>query len=68
MPAAAIRRLEAEGRLDASAVQTPYHWAGAYLGVAVVLLAIGRFGRAPAVPKGDGPEAGATDPGRLGDD
>lgn len=57
-PATAIRRLESEGRLDASAGQTPYHWAGAYLGVAVVLLAIGRFGRAP-VADGTG-EDGTT--------
>jgi AGZA family xanthine/uracil permease-like MFS transporter len=57
-PAAAIRQLEAEGRLDASAGQTPYHWAGAYLAVAVVLLAVGRFGRAPAVATSGIPEDG----------
>ncbi|HEX8203662.1 MAG TPA: permease, partial [Isosphaeraceae bacterium] len=56
-PGEAIRRLEAEGRLGASSAQTPYHWAGAYLGVAGVLLAIGRFGRAPAGAWKDGPGA-----------
>ena len=29
-PAEAIRRLEAEGRYDATSAQTPYHWAAAY--------------------------------------
>jgi AGZA family xanthine/uracil permease-like MFS transporter len=52
-PPEAIRRLEAEGRLDASAHQTPYHWAGAYLAAAVALLAIGRFGHAPAAAAAD---------------
>jgi AGZA family xanthine/uracil permease-like MFS transporter len=46
-PPVAIARLKAEGRFEAAAHQTPYHWAAAYGGVAVVLLGMARFGRAP---------------------
>ena len=37
-PAAALARLKAEGRDQAVAFQTPYHWAAAYGAVAVTLL------------------------------
>ena len=37
-----IRQLEAEGRAEASAQQTPYHWAAAY-----VLMALALAGTAP---------------------
>jgi len=55
-PWSALRELKAQGRAAATADQTPYHWAGAYLAVAAVLAAIGRFGRPPAadVDPGDG--------------
>jgi AGZA family xanthine/uracil permease-like MFS transporter len=46
-PRTAISRLKEEGRFVATAMQTPYHWAGAYLGMACVLLALGATGRAP---------------------
>jgi AGZA family xanthine/uracil permease-like MFS transporter len=44
-PRVAMARLEAEGRLKASASQTPYHWSAAYAGMAVVLLLLGRWCR-----------------------
>jgi AGZA family xanthine/uracil permease-like MFS transporter len=46
-PAAVIRQLEAEGRANASAQQTPYHWSGAYLLTTLALLALYRFGTPP---------------------
>jgi adenine/guanine/hypoxanthine permease len=52
-PSAAIARLKAEGRYEAAAHQTPYHWAAAYVGMAVTLLLLGRGGRLPAP---EGPE------------
>lgn len=56
-PWEAVARLREQGRLEASAWQTPYHWAGAYAFMAGVVLFIGRFGR-PSEPEGqddDGP-------------
>ena len=35
-----IRQLEAEGRAKASAYQTPYHWAAAYVLLALALVAL----------------------------
>ncbi|WP_254054127.1 hypothetical protein [Singulisphaera sp. GP187] len=49
-PRVALARLKAEGRDLASANQTPYHWAVAYGGFALILLIIGTVGRAPADP------------------
>jgi adenine/guanine/hypoxanthine permease len=49
-PAAVIRRLEAEGRANAAAQQTPYHWSAAYLLTACALVALYRFGTPPAAP------------------
>jgi len=56
-PWSALRELEAQGRAAATAQQTPYHWAGAYLAVAAVLATIGRFGRPPSTDgdPGDAP-------------
>jgi adenine/guanine/hypoxanthine permease len=47
-PSEAISRLREEGRFEASARQTPYHWAAAYGSVAALLLVIGTLGKAPA--------------------
>jgi AGZA family xanthine/uracil permease-like MFS transporter len=47
-PGSVIQQLEAEGRATSSANQTPYHWAAAYLIMAVVLVALSRFGTLPA--------------------
>jgi AGZA family xanthine/uracil permease-like MFS transporter len=59
-PWEAVARLERQGRLEATAWQTPYHWASAYLGMAAALLVVGRGGRPPepeAEP--DGPPPGS---------
>jgi len=48
-PREARRRLEVQGRWEATAGQSPYHWAGGYLVVAAVLLALGKYGKAPGV-------------------
>ncbi len=46
-PGEAIRQLGQQGRLAATAGQTPYHWAAAYWGSAALLLALGAVGRRP---------------------
>jgi AGZA family xanthine/uracil permease-like MFS transporter len=46
-PAAVIVRLQAEGRAEAAARQTPYHWSAAYALTAISLLALGRLGEPP---------------------
>ncbi|WP_201750109.1 permease [Tautonia marina] len=47
LPNQAIDEMKLQERYEASRMQTPYHWAGAYAGIALVLAAIGRFGRPP---------------------
>lgn len=56
-PGQVIRRLKAEGRFEASAGQTPYHWAAAYAAAAVALLILGRTGAAPHPDSAEGPRA-----------
>ena len=46
-PPEVVRQLKQQGRFEASSSQTPYHWAAAYLGMAGVLLWLGRMGGAP---------------------
>ncbi len=46
-PTAAIAQLRAAGRLEASAAQTPYHWAAAYAMAAGLLVGLGIWGRSP---------------------
>ena len=46
-PAEAVRRLKAEGRYAATAAQTPYHWAAAYVAMAASLALIGLVGLPP---------------------
>jgi AGZA family xanthine/uracil permease-like MFS transporter len=46
-PAEAVARLRAQGRFEATARQTPYHWAAAYAGVSLALLAVGAVARPP---------------------
>ena len=58
-PGAVIRQLEAEGRAKASAHQTPYHWAAAYVLMALALLALYRFGTLPGRGE-DGGDHGRT--------
>jgi len=47
-PAAVIAQLKADGRFEATAQQTPYHWSAAYALMAIAMLALGRFGTRPA--------------------
>jgi AGZA family xanthine/uracil permease-like MFS transporter len=47
LPGQAIARMKELGRYEASRLQTPFHWAAAYSGIAVVLLAVGRLGKPP---------------------
>ena len=56
-PAEAMARLEQEGRATAAELQTPYHMAAAYAAVAVVLAAVGWFGKPPAPGEHDVPHA-----------
>ncbi|WP_435016670.1 permease [Tundrisphaera sp. TA3] len=44
-PAEAMARLKEQGRLGASAHQTPYHWAAAYWASAAALLVVAALGR-----------------------
>ncbi|CAN5822949.1 permease [soil metagenome] len=44
LPWTAITRLKDQGRFAETALQTPYHWAAAYLAAAFVILLIGSFG------------------------
>ncbi|WP_435005256.1 permease [Tundrisphaera lichenicola] len=46
-PSEAVRLLKSEGRLESAAFQTPYHWAAAYGGSAILLLVLRRSGRPP---------------------
>ncbi|MFI5459831.1 MAG: permease [Isosphaerales bacterium] len=46
-PAAVIRELKREGRAEASAQQTPYHWSAAYALMALAVLGLSRFGTIP---------------------
>jgi AGZA family xanthine/uracil permease-like MFS transporter len=49
-PGSVLRQLEVEGRAHAAKYQTPYHWAGAYVLMAIALLALHRFGPPTAAP------------------
>lgn len=53
MPGWVVEQLRAQGRYDATANQTPYHWAVAYLLCAVILRTIGKMGTPPTVPRED---------------
>jgi adenine/guanine/hypoxanthine permease len=46
-PAAVMVQLEADGRAQAAAQQTPYHWSAAYALMAIALLALGKVGTKP---------------------
>jgi adenine/guanine/hypoxanthine permease len=59
-PGAVIRQLEAEGRATASANQTPYHWAAAYVLLALALVALSRFGAPPAASEKEPPRPQLT--------
>ena len=52
-PGAAIAGMKDSGRFEASRRQTPYHWAAAYGGIAIVLLGISRVGKPPIPRRGD---------------
>lgn len=56
-PGEAVRQLKAQGRDKASALQTPYHWAGAYVAVALTLAAIGKWGVPPVPGSLDDPKS-----------
>jgi len=53
-PGAVMRELKAEGRAEASAQQTPYHWSAAYALMAVAVVALSRFGTPPPPRKDEG--------------
>lgn len=55
MPAEVIAQLRQDGRYEATALQTPYHWTAAYLLTALSLLALGKFGKTPGKPATDSP-------------
>ena len=54
-PSAVMRQLQAEGRAEATAQQTPYHWAGGYALLALALLGLYRFGTPPTAPNVEPP-------------
>jgi adenine/guanine/hypoxanthine permease len=56
-PGAVIRQLEAEGRAKAATYQTPYHWAGAYVLMALTLAALHRFGSPHAREESESPSS-----------
>jgi AGZA family xanthine/uracil permease-like MFS transporter len=56
-PAEAVARLDAAGRLGAGSQQTPYHWAAAYVAMAVTVMLIGAVGRAPTPEAAEEPRA-----------
>src|SRR5262249_28056009 len=56
-PAEAVARLREQGRFEATARQTPYHWAAAYAGATLALLAVGAVARAPDPEHADDPLA-----------
>jgi AGZA family xanthine/uracil permease-like MFS transporter len=47
-PAAAISQLKAEGRFEATAQQTPFHWCATYVLMALAVLGLSRCGALPA--------------------
>ncbi len=49
-PADVMERLRAEGKAEATAHQSPYHWSAGYGLTALALLVLGRFGKSPAKP------------------
>jgi AGZA family xanthine/uracil permease-like MFS transporter len=57
-PLESIARLHTEGRYEACALQTPFHWAAAYTGSAIAVIAVGLLGRPRATP-------GEEEPGDL---
>ncbi|QEH36823.1 hypothetical protein OJF2_54080 [Aquisphaera giovannonii] len=58
MPGAVLDKLQAAGRAAASAQQTPYHWAAAYLAMAATVWLLGKFGQPPtAAEQGEEPIA-----------
>jgi AGZA family xanthine/uracil permease-like MFS transporter len=56
-PAHVVARLHAEGRYEATARQTPFHWSAAYAAVTGAILAVGIFGRRPDPAHADDPVA-----------
>ncbi|MDB5353416.1 MAG: hypothetical protein JWN86_4663 [Planctomycetota bacterium] len=57
LPTTAMKQLVAENRVAATRSQTPYHWAAAYIAVAVVLLLIGKTGTPPGPEHAEEPHA-----------
>ena len=55
-PGEVIRQLGEQGRAKASAHQTPFHWAAAYVAMACTLLLLGKFGQRPKMPHFAGPD------------
>jgi AGZA family xanthine/uracil permease-like MFS transporter len=55
-PSVVLRELEGQGRARASAQQTPYHWAAAYLAMAGTVLGLGLLGQRPTVDEVEAPK------------
>jgi AGZA family xanthine/uracil permease-like MFS transporter len=55
-PAEVLRQLKREGRFQASAGQTPYHWSAAYTLLAFSLALLSRFGQPPSRLEIEGPK------------
>jgi AGZA family xanthine/uracil permease-like MFS transporter len=53
-PRTVVERLRTEGRYEATAHQTPYHWSVAYLVSSAVLLGLGALGKPPGSGIGSG--------------
>ena len=56
-PSEAIATMKSEGRLEASRNRTPYHWAAAYWGLALIVAAFGRFATPPGPEPAERPIA-----------
>lgn len=56
IPSAVMNELARQGRAEASAHQTPYHWAAAYGAMAAAVLLMGRFGHRPTIDELEAPK------------
>ena len=56
-PGQALLRMAAEGRTEAAAFQTPYHWAAAYVVATALILAVGLVASPPGPGAHDEPHA-----------
>jgi AGZA family xanthine/uracil permease-like MFS transporter len=55
-PGEVLRQVVREGRAQATRYQTPYHWSAAYAAMALVVLALGRYGHRPTIDEVESPK------------